>query len=450
MHRNKYEKMKKRYFLNLLSVFTVLFMFSACKKTEFMPAAEGDQVAYEPETTETVVQLLEKSTESSLFKYAWEKSTMKERLAEIGANTRYTLLVPNDAAMTASGLTAPVLEQMKGADIDSLVLFYTMLGQLRADQLKPESLPVKSMLDKPGLFVNHYENPNSSFFDLYQFKHYLAVSGNELLVNGKSKGNLNYKIAVDGGIYFMTATIEKPTKTAIEVLEEDDRFSWFVEVMKKLDDQYAEPTIVAYRDLFGMEFTPEDFWASYAYLRERYRTLWTIVPMPNPEYARLNINISTLFAPTNDAFKHAGFTSVTDILAFNERRGDVRFDMDTFGPAGSYPMDTIFNYHRDWGRMFGPRDPSYGLGAPNSTVFFSNDLRSAEINNYYVNLGGTASLEYAYRMPFLFSQNNGQLQMKIKEAEQPPVNIIGGDIISLNGPIHVVDNLFLPKGFNLK
>ncbi|MNK05817.1 Fasciclin domain protein [compost metagenome] len=449
MDRNKYEEMKKRYFLSLLGCCAVLFMFSACKKTEFMPTPEGEQVIYEPETTETVFQLLEKSTDASLFKRAWEKSTTKERLAGMG-NTRYTLLVPNDAAMTASGITAITIEQMKVADVDSLVLFYTMLGQLRADQLKLESLPSKSMLERPGLFLNHFENPNSSFFDVYQYKHYLAVRGNELLINGKSKGNLNYKLAIDGGIYFMNATIEKPTKTAIEVLEDDERFTWFVEVMKGLDDHYAEVTIAAYRDLFGIEFTQEDFWASYSYLRERYRTIWTIVPMPNPEYARLNINISTLFAPTNDAFRNAGFTSVADILAFNDRRGDVRFDMDLFAPAGSYPMDTLLNYNRDWGRMFGPRDPSYGLGAANATVFFSNDLQSDAINNYYVNLGGSASMEYAYLMPFVFSQNNGRTQMKIKGVEQLPVNIVGGDINTLNGPIHVVDNLFLPKGFKLK
>jgi len=40
--------------------------------------------------------------------------------------------------------------------------------------------------------------------------------------------------------------------------------------------------------------------------------------------------------------------------------------------------------------------------------------------------------------------------MKIKEAEQAPINIIETDINTVNGPIHVVDNLLLPKGFKLK
>ena len=40
--------------------------------------------------------------------------------------------------------------------------------------------------------------------------------------------------------------------------------------------------------------------------------------------------------------------------------------------------------------------------------------------------------------------------MTIKESGGTPVQIIDTDINTLNGPIHVVDNLLLPKGFKLK
>jgi hypothetical protein len=141
---------------------------------------------------------------------------------------------------------------------------------------------------------------------------------------------------------------------------------------------------------------------------------------------------------------------VADILAFNAKRGDVRYDDTYFEPRGAYPTDTLFSFHRNWGRVFATKDPAYGIALSNNTVFYSNDLDPTLLNDYYVNIGGNSQVQYAYKMPLAFSKNGNQIQMKIKEAEQAPINIIETDINTVNGPIHVVDNLLLPKGFKLK
>ncbi|MNS97018.1 hypothetical protein D3C72_1313410 [compost metagenome] len=100
--------------------------------------------------------------------------------------------------------------------------------------------------------------------------------------------------------------------------------------------------------------------------------------------------------------------------------------------------------------MFATKDPAYGIALSNNTVFYSNDLDPVLLNDYYVNVGGSGQVQYAYKMPLSFSKNANQIQMKVKEAEQAPINIIDTDINTVNGPIHVVDNLLLPKGFKLK
>lgn len=118
-----------------------------------MPAAEGEQVPYKPDATESVTEILGKNPDATLFYTAWKKSSMEEKIKEKGGNTTYTLLVPNNAAMIASGLTEAKIAQMPRADVDSLLLFYTVLGMISHDELRDNSLPVKSMLMNPGLRV---------------------------------------------------------------------------------------------------------------------------------------------------------------------------------------------------------------------------------------------------------------------------------------------------------
>lgn len=430
----------------------IMLLFAACKKTEFMPAAEGEQVPYKPDANETVTELLGKSTGATLFYTAWKKSSMDEKIKEKGLNTNYTVFVPSNAALAAAGLTEAKLAQMPKADVDSLVLFYTVLGSISKDQLRGNSLPVKSMLMNPGLRVSFYEGGVGigQRYDLYYYKHYLAIRDDQLLINGKKVGKINYQPARNGAVYFLEQTVYKPTKTVLEALEQDGRFTMFLELQRLSDESFAETMVTQMEPLFGYKMSHEEYWQNFPDAREPYTKKWLIGPTPNPDYADPNIIISTWFAPTDAAFRNAGFKSVAEMLQFNEIRGNVHFDEWTYQPTGGYPLDSVINYHRDWGRFFAIKDPAYGLAYANSTVFFSNDLTEDFLKDYYVNIGGTAQVQYAYKNPFAFTASKEQLFMTIKESGQPPAQIIDTDINTLNGPIHVVNNLLLPKGFKLK
>lgn len=427
----------------LLSV----MMLTACRKTEFMPDPEGAQVPYQSDATQSIEQLLLASP-AKIFYAAWQRSTMKARLEAMGKNTQFTVFVPDDAALTAAGITNASIAQMAVNDVDSLLMFYTSNKVLRKEQLGAYSIPLKTLLEQKDLYMPFYESDlnNGQTYDLYFHRLYLATKGDELLIYGKSVGKLNYQPATNGAVYFISKAVERPTKTVKEVLEADTRFSIFLGVLKACDELYLDKISTEMEMWFGYRPSPDEIKDMYKQ-RDFFGDFWGGINRPIYQgFIGPNITMNTLFAPTDEAFKNAGFQSVADVMRFNEHN-NVRFDDMSFSPEGNFPTDTLFNYHYNWGRMFGPRDPSYGLAAANSTMFYSNDLRPEFLSEYYVNIGGTAQIAYAYKMPFGFSVNGTAVQLKIKDSTFPAANVVQTDINTLNGPIHAVDHLLIPKGF---
>jgi len=428
-------------------LFASLLFTAACTKTEFLPDPEGAQVPFQSNATQTVEELLAASP-AKLYYSAWQKSNIKNVLNQKGSKVLYTAFVPNDAAMQSAGLTASKIDQMSAAELDDFILFSATIGQVTGDELKLKSdnFMVKTLLENRDLYVKYYENPESNQFDYYAYRLYVGLKGDALLVNGKNMGKLNYLPATNGGLYLMEKTLEKPTKTIIEALRADGRFTMFLESQRLADELYLDKIASDMEPLFGYKPDPEET-MMYATQRLFYQKDWDILS-PYPGYGT-NITISTLFAPTDEAFHKAGFQTVADILKFNERgASSIHFSDMTFTDEGAYPMDTIYNYHRNWGRMFQPVTVGGDKAISNATVFYSNEL-SPRLNEYLVSAGGNPSIEYAYKMPLEFSVNNSSIQIKVKGSEYPAANVIEGDINTLNGPIHVVDHLFIPKGFKL-
>ena len=426
-----------------------LLSFMSCKKTEFLPEPEGTKVPYKDDATQTVEQLLAASP-AKLFFTAWQKSNLPAQLKENGKNTQFTLLVPSDAALNAAGISATVISQMPVKELDSLVMFYTSIGKVNKESLNSTSLMVKTLLEHKGLRVKYFDSKldNQQQYDPYFYKQYLAIKGDELLANGKSMGKLNYLPATNGAVYLLEKVIQRPDKTLAEVLKADGRFNTYLELLRQTDEQYLEIMITQLEPLFGYRMSVEEYKDNFSGRRMFFGDEWGgINRPPYASYNGPNITVSTYFAPTDDAFKKAGFQSITAIMKFNERN-NVRFDDNTFEPSGSFATDSILTYHQDWGRMFATKDPSYGINAPNNTVFFSNDLVPA-LNDYYVNTGGTANAIYSYKNPIRFTTGANGVELQVKESSFEPAHVVETDLNSLNGPIHVVEHLLIPKGFKL-
>ncbi len=434
--------------LFILPLALLLFGMAACSKTEFLPDPEGVQVPFEETATQTVEQLLAAS-DAEIYYEAWQKSNLKNEIAAKGSKFDFTIFAPDDAAMQAAGLTSAVIRQMPMDELDNLLLFYTSIGKLDANVLKNRSdnYVVKSMLQHPGLYVEHFENPDSypGGYDHYFYRNYMAVAAGDLLVNGKNTGKLSYSAAKNGALFILGKTIEKPTKTKLQVLREDGRFTMYLESQRLTDEMYLGKIGDGIEPLFGYRPEKEEIKRDFAYERLYYDEDMEFIDYG---YSAPNIVISTLFVPTDDAFHKAGFQTVADILRFNEERGNAFFDENTYQATGGYPLDTIMNFHRDWGRFFAPKDPSYGLARNNATVFYSNDLNTS-LQNYMVNIGGSAQPIYAYKMPLAFSIINNKIQIQVPGSDRPAATIVEADINTLNGPIHVIDQLLIPKGFKL-
>ncbi|ALL06005.1 hypothetical protein AQ505_11180 [Pedobacter sp. PACM 27299] len=426
-----------------------LLLFAACTKSEFIPDPAGSQVPFQPEATQTVEELLAASP-AKLYYSAWQKSNIKTILKAKSSKLVYTVFAPNDAAMQAAGLTAAAIGQMPVAKLDSLMMFYTTLGFVTQTELKQRSdnFVVKTLLQKPGLYLPYYENTASRQYDLYYFKNYVGVKGESLLVNGKNLGKLNYIPAVDGGLYLLEKAIEKPTKTILEALTADGRFTIFLESQRLADESYIETMINGMEPLFGYRPEPEEV-LPYITGRKLYTVGWGINAPIYQGYIGPNITISTLFAPTDEAFHNAGFQTLAEVMKFNERGAStIYFDENLFTGVGGFPMDTVYNFHRDWGRMFQRLTTGGDKAIANTTVFYGNVLNAA-LNEYMVNVGGNAPAEFAYKMPIEFSSSNNSVQLKAKGSSYPAATVTETDINTLNGPIHVVDRLIFPKGFKL-
>lgn len=441
----------KRNSLNHISAILLglLFFFSACNKTEFLPDPEGAQIPFQEEATQTVEQLLAAST-AKIYYQAWQRSTLKTTITAKGSKYEYTIFAPDDAAMQAAGFTAAVIQQMPLEELDQLLMLYTTIGKLSAEVIKARSdnYVVKSMLQYPGLYVEYFENPDSypGGYDHFFYKNYMAISSENLLINGKNTGKLNYFPATNGSLYVIGKAIEKPTKTKLQALMDDGRFTMYLESQRLTDEMYISKIADGIEPLFGYRPDNEEIKRDYAYERLYYDEEMAYLDFGYPVP---NIVVTTLFVPTDEAFHKAGFQTVEDIMKMNEERGDARFDENFFQVMGGYPLDTLLNFHRDWGRFYAPKDPSYGLAKNNLTVFYSNVL-NASLNDYMVNIGGSSAPKYGYKMPLTFSMSNNKVQIQVPGADQPAATVIESDINTLNGPIHVVDHLLIPKGFKLK
>lgn len=440
--------MKKSKYIGLIALFAMVLGLGACSKTEFIPDPEGAKIPFQPNATQTVEELLTASP-AKLFYSAWQKSTVKTILKARGNKVIYTVMAPSDAALQAAGITATSIAQMSEQQADELVLFYVTLSVATPDELKfrEDNFMVNSLLKKEGLYVKYYESDHPSRgSDPYFFRHYLGVKDDQFLVNGKSTGKLNYLPATNGGIYLLEKMLEKPTKTILEALEADGRFNLFLAALKATDDQYLETLAEAAEPILGYKPEVEEVRAYYAYLRNFYIDDFTI---KDASPGTPNITLTTIFAPTDEAFHNAGLQTIADVKTLNASRSNVVFSDMFYAGQGGVPMDTIFTYHRDFGRMLRPVTEGGDMTLSNATVFYSNALRPS-LNEYMVSAGGNPSIGYAFKMPLAFTVTGNNVQVKVKETDYRAATVVEGDINTLQGPIHVVNELLIPKGFKLK
>lgn len=393
-----------------------VLLMVACRKEEFQQPPHGESVPYDDTARLKVTDLLANSP-YKLFYTAWKESNMDTFMSKQFSNLRYTMLVPDDAAMTAAGYTSDVIASTDPKLLDTLIRFHIVTAYVDSSVIRTQagSVRYKSLLQDAVLVeqLNATES-NVTYPKPYTYKQFLALAADgALLVNGKNVGKGTRLFATNGIIWPVNQVLQRPTETVMDMMRRDPRFSIFVELEHQVDSIWKEVSM----ELFE---------------RIGFRSL----QLMNGN----SIESGGFFAPTNEAFKKAGFNSVEDLMALNARSMPY-MDWDYFEIRNGFVTDSLLNYHI-WGRMYAPTGP-WGSGYASPAMFWSNDLDNNIIGNYLLNGGALGSVP-SYYMSLDFGTNGaGQQTVKVKGSTRPAATIGEADLNTFQGPVHAMDNLIL-------
>lgn len=426
----------------LLTVCCLAILATGCRREEFMPPAEGKQVPYQDTVHITVKEALAQSP-AKLFYQAWQRSHMDTILAAVADQKNgCTILALSDEALIAGGYTASRIQSMDPKDLDSLLMFYSLRGKYNAAALTGQTgnLIALSLLKRPGLRGMpdpDTRNPYAKW--VYYFKQQLQAADGKFYVNGRVVGSGVSIPAKDGCIWLLDKMVPKPDKTLLQVLEADNRFTMLLELLRQRDALYNKifeegagyPSNINFSQFYGWALRLNEF---------------------TGQEDDVNVLFTTIFLPTNDAFKAAGFNTVADLMAFNERRGLPRYE--DWSMKGRFATDSLLSFHLNWGILpresVGdyPRSGSYPVFYSNA--FLSNATSSLIFISILKDPNGTDYRDDTYYMPLEFRKDaSGKTLINVKGSAAPSATVTEADIPTLMGPLHAVDRLLIPKDFKL-
>ncbi|WP_158275320.1 fasciclin domain-containing protein [Pedobacter sp. HMWF019] len=398
----------------------LLIALASCRKEEYKAVTEGEKIPHE-ELTLTLKEAMNASS-YTLFKAAWHRSNMESLLNAEGKNVPHTLLVPTDEAFIADGLTLSAINSMEPRLLDSILLYHTIVGTFdpKGVESKLGSSMGHSMLKNENLRVRAVEVQNR--FDVYAYRQYLGILNGELMVNGQKSGKLPAVLAKDGTLWPVNKVLHKPTKTMLSALQEDGRFGMYLGMLETLDQLWLE-------DSYGI------------YPRDPYSKGWVLRYDPFGE--NVNIDLTTIFAPTDAVFHQSGFPDLDALIAFNNSRPRPYLDLDTYKMVGGYAADSLLALNR-FGIQFIPYS-DYSKDY-NQMVFYVNDFTNENLSDFNVMVSQDVGLK-AYKMPLDFGRDaNGRTLVKAKQSPHPAATVVE-QINTLMGPIHVIDRLIPTKEF---
>jgi hypothetical protein len=436
----------KNYLQYCLAALLLVTAISSCRKDEFVPPPEGEKVPYVDPALKSLGEVL-KASPYQLFLKAYLRSNMDSVL---NGRSGHTLLVPADAAMRAAGYTEASIDALTPGEADALVAFFTIRGKYNKESLqqRPGNLEGVTLLMHPVYKVYPYyfgDGTPAQQLDPYYYRQFMFVAADKLLVNGLPEGDVKNGLDANNGyIWPLDRMIPKPVdKSFWEVLKADTRFSMFMEVQRLTDSTFDKRYRIAFEEAMGYDPGGEGWISSY-------RTNYELKAALLPDWSgTIGLFFNMIFAPTNEAFQQAGFQTVEQVMAWNEKyatRGV--FDWNTWEiSAFGFPSDTVLAYHWDFGRDNLINTGQYGK-APGQlpTVFFSNDLNDQYLADYPVNhVPGSMT----YLMPFTFGRSgDGRPTVSIKGSDAPPATVTE-TIPTIMGPLHVVNRLLIPKNFKM-
>lgn len=245
-----------------------------------------------------------------------------------------TVFAPTDEAFAASGITSATINTLSADDLKSILLYHTITSKILSSQVPagPDAKVITASGD--SVFVTN--------------------NSNGVFINGINVVNADLP-ASNGVIHTISKVLLPPSGNLVETLSADTTFSYLVAAVVR-----ASTGSVNVADVLS------------------------------------NGGIFTVFAPTNDAFRAAGFATINDINA-----------------ADPGTLTSILTYHVIAGRIF------------------SSDLTDgaapATLN------GGAVTIALSASAATVKGNSNSSAS-----------NIVNTNLMASNGVIHVIDQVLLP------
>lgn len=371
-----------------ISALLLVLLFLSCRKEEAQVDPVGEPVPYDG-PAKSLAQVLD-SSGLTLFRAAWKGSHMDSILFATGTRF-YTLLAPTDAAFNAAGWDLQKINSSNAETLDTLLAFYTLEGLY-----KPESMTELSGNISVPTFLSTYL---TDYERQYRYTLYFGLHNGDLTVDGKKAATGFQSLeAVDGVIYPIDNLLERPVKYAYDYLQADPRFSFYLEALRISDSLYVE---TFYHD--------------------------QVINMTTLRSGYYNI---TLFAPTNDAFRKAGFSTVESIRDYI-LRAPLQYP---YVEGNDYvipttPMDSLIKVNY--------------ITVSYDAAYFSNDMTDIPgLSGFELSPGPWDSPPVYINLEFV--SGGGTLKVRRFGSAKPPLPLAEQDIRVFNGVIHVVnEDLFL-------
>ncbi|HEV2483555.1 MAG TPA: hypothetical protein VGS79_28010 [Puia sp.] len=395
-------------------------LLASCNKTAFNPQTFPVHPTPAADTLHNLRHMIDSIPSSDLFLLALQRTGYDSLLSATG--TFYTLVVPTDSLLIASGYTKDVITYLS----PSLLVSGIIVNQIWNGQFSDSVLDGAQGYIKAAALTD----PANQQFNTYSVAKQGGPTGG-LWINGVQ---VSYEKAgtwaSNGYIFASNAFYTPPVSNAWTVLQTRPEFSYFVAACR-LDDSVVGAVGQLYQQYLNLAADSTIF----LNIQNGYG-------FPVDGY--------TYFVPTNQAFINAGFKTIDDI-----RQYALTYTFDPGGYTLS-PLDSLLYTH--W--------------IPNANLYYFDLLKDPNLNqrdaadlkltmetelynlSYYLNTGvdyfqnplPTNGLEYPYKGILNFLVSGTTVSITCNSSKNPPAaTLVEPDILCTNSVIlHGVDHLFWP------
>lgn len=419
----------------------LLIGLGSCQKAEFMPPPVGEELpapAYK-----SLIEALPE--QASLFKTAWQKADMETIVTTELGQAKTTFLVPNNTAMEAAGFTAAKIQTADKASLQKVLRYHVLNGNISIEQLKVAGVDlIFTTLLKHPKYLEGELRDRTLFKDVpYGYRHQLNTRDGKLVINGKPIAVDKELDVAQGKAFLVDKVFIAPEDQMYDFLVKDGRFSLFLKAMELNNVEYENELALNW---FVNFFPPM-----------RYLTDWNY-HFPSAFHSRpdrpRHIIRFTLFAPTDAAFQALAINNTADLEALNNRiPTPYYYDQDQ-----RTPIDSLLRYHQTArpraGSDFDDEYLEYSYNVQvgqeiNAIDFYTNMLNDKILANYMIQ-SYTGSGNWIYKYPeHRFNRTGDKIKVGHINSKDQNATIIEEDINTIQGPVHVVDRIIVPKDFSM-